>query len=264
MYYKERSLNNIEKLAPNTRYLAKKWFDYCEKNNIEILVYETIRTEAQQREYVNKGASQTMKSYHLVGQALDFVPTKGKETLWNGYGTKDIQKAINYAKSLGFEWGGDWKGFVDKPHLEYNYKGYGTDKTLTIGSNDKPTTSTNPVVIDEKYKVLKTISGYGTAADAKAGKNPKTKVTADTYYVYNRSNGMINVTKKKGVPGSWINPNETVKENSNAKPTYYTVKKGDTVSALALKFGSTQAQIKAWNKLNSKYLIKIGQKLRVK
>ncbi|ULN58975.1 peptidoglycan-binding protein [Bacillus subtilis] len=68
-----------------------------------------------------------MKSYHLVGQALDFVPVNGKTTLWNGYGSADVKRAVAYAKKLGFEWGGDWSGFVDKPHLQFNYRGYGTD-----------------------------------------------------------------------------------------------------------------------------------------
>lgn len=48
------------------------------------------------------------------------------------------------------------------------------------------------------------------------------------------------------------------------KAVYHTVKRGDTVSGLAVKYGSTQAQIKAWNKLKNINLIKVGQKLRVK
>lgn len=128
MYYDTRNRSNLAKLAKNTKDAALKWYDYCVKNNINILIYETIRTVAKQREYVNSGASQTMKSYHIVGQALDFVPVDDKgSTLWSGYGTSDIKNAISYAKSLGFEWGGDWKSFVDKPHLQFNYKGYGTD-----------------------------------------------------------------------------------------------------------------------------------------
>ncbi len=128
MYYDARNKSNLEKLAKHTKAAALRWYDYCVKNNINILIYETIRTKAKQREYVNSGASQTMNSYHIVGQALDFVPVDDKgNTLWNGYGADDIQKAISYAKSLGFEWGGDWKSFVDKPHLQFNYKGYGTD-----------------------------------------------------------------------------------------------------------------------------------------
>src|SRR5690606_39942065 len=49
--------------------------------------------------------------------------------------------------------------------------------------------------------------GYYTAADAKAGKNKRTEVKAGIYHVFNTTkDGMINVTSKNGVPGSWINP----------------------------------------------------------
>ncbi|MGP3780947.1 M15 family metallopeptidase [Bacillus sp. 4A_MP3] len=151
MYYYKRNMDNINKLGDNTKAAAKKLMDYAEKNKIGVLIYETTRSEAQQRENVRKGASQTMKSYHLVGQALDFVPTGGyskSDTKWNGYGAADIKKFIAYAKSIGFEWGGDWKGFVDQPHLQFNYKGYGTDtfgkKTTSAPVKaSKPSKSTN-------------------------------------------------------------------------------------------------------------------------
>ncbi|KGL45074.1 hypothetical protein EP56_05820 [Listeriaceae bacterium FSL A5-0209] len=136
LHYSERSWANIAKLANDTKAKATALFKYAEDNNIEVLIYETIRTKAQQEANVASGASQTMKSYHLVGQALDFVPTKGSATKWDEYDRADIKKFITKAKSLGFEWGGDWKGFVDKPHLQNNYKGYGTD---TFGSTpNKP------------------------------------------------------------------------------------------------------------------------------
>lgn len=45
---------------------------------------------------------------------------------------------------------------------------------------------------------------------------------------------------------------------------YHIVKSGDTVSGLAVKYGSTQKQIVSWNKLVSADKINIGQKLRVK
>lgn len=48
------------------------------------------------------------------------------------------------------------------------------------------------------------------------------------------------------------------------KATYPTVVKGDTVSALGKKYGSTIIQVKDWNKLDSSYTIMVGQKLRVK
>ncbi|WP_431805430.1 peptidoglycan-binding protein [Bacillus pumilus] len=149
--YDKRNRENIAKLADNTKAAALKWYDYLVQENIDVLIYETIRTEAQQRQYVAKGASQTMRSYHLVGQALDFVPVKGKDTLWNGYGAADIKKAVAKAKALGFEWGGDWKTFVDKPHLQFNHKGYGTD---TFGKGPAKTgTATKPKAPSKKLAV---------------------------------------------------------------------------------------------------------------
>lgn len=45
---------------------------------------------------------------------------------------------------------------------------------------------------------------------------------------------------------------------------YHTVKSGDTVSGLAVKYGSTQKQIVNWNKLSNANNIYVNQKLRVK
>jgi peptidoglycan LD-endopeptidase CwlK len=164
MTYKERNLANIAKLAPNTRYLAQKWHEYCEKNGIDILIYETIRTEEQQRKNVQEGKSKTMKSYHLVGQALDFVPVVDGKAKWDGYDLPQIKKAIAEAKRLGFEWGGDWEGAWDKPHLQYKYKGYGTDKELTIAKQETPKTA------------VKTAST--TATTAKKSPTPAKKAAA--------------------------------------------------------------------------------------
>ncbi|MEK5393112.1 LysM peptidoglycan-binding domain-containing protein [Margalitia sp. FSL K6-0131] len=113
---------------------------------------------------------------------------------------------------------------------------------------------------DQKYTVVTSVNAYVTAADAKAGKNIKGTVKAGTYFVFNKSDGMINVTTKPGAPGSWINPNE----NKAAAPVYHSVVKGDTVSELAVKYGASQADIKKWNNLNDDYLIKIGKRIRVK
>ncbi|MFJ8260260.1 N-acetylmuramoyl-L-alanine amidase [Peribacillus asahii] len=45
---------------------------------------------------------------------------------------------------------------------------------------------------------------------------------------------------------------------------YHTVVKGDTVSAIAREYDTTIAKIKSLNNLDDKYMIQIGQKLRVK
>ncbi|GIN74044.1 N-acetylmuramoyl-L-alanine amidase [Bacillus sp. J14TS2] len=96
-------------------------------------------------------------------------------------------------------------------------------------SASKPKPDTKPT--GNTYKVLKAIGGYSTATDAKAKKNKKTTVKAGTYQVFNKSGGMINVTTKAGVPGSWINPQEN-KATSKPKPsgkTFLIKVKADTL-----------------------------------
>ncbi|MNW36999.1 Peptidoglycan L-alanyl-D-glutamate endopeptidase CwlK precursor [compost metagenome] len=133
MRYDTRNRANLDKLAPNTRKAAYAWYEYCIKIGADILIYETIRTIETQKKYLADGKSKTLKSYHLVGQALDFVPVNASGAMdYNGYGSALIKRAITEAKRLGFEWGGDWKTFVDKPHLQFNYEGYGTDKVLDV------------------------------------------------------------------------------------------------------------------------------------
>ncbi len=211
-YYYSRSLENVNKLADNTKVAARKLLDWAENSGIEVLIYETIRTKEQQSANVANGASQTMRSYHLVGQALDFVMAKGKTVDWGAYRSDKGKKFVAKAKSLGFEWGGDWSGFVDNPHLQFNYKGYGTDtfgKGASTSNSSKPSANTNSLGLVD-YMVSKKmdssfsnraklaakygIKGYkGTAsqnttllAKLKAGK-PHTPASSNknTYYTEN-------------------------------------------------------------------------------
>lgn len=48
------------------------------------------------------------------------------------------------------------------------------------------------------------------------------------------------------------------------KPLFHKVVNGDTVSELSAKFGSSLAQIRAWNGLDKEYTIYIGENIRVK
>ncbi|HDX9636647.1 TPA: M15 family metallopeptidase [Bacillus cereus] len=191
MKYHNRNVSNLNKLADNTKAAAFKWYQYCIDNGIEVLIYETIRTVEQQREYVRKGASQTMRSYHLVGQALDFVPIQSNGTEdWNGYNKEPWASAIRYAKQIGFEWGGDWKGFVDSPHLQYNYKGYGTDAFGKGAQNVVTPPPSNDSVgvayINGANVNLRKGPGTGYGVIRKLGKG-------ESYKVFGQSNGWLNL-----------------------------------------------------------------------
>ncbi len=88
------------------------------------------RSLEEQREYVAKGASRTMKSRHLVGCAVDFAVKHGNKILWTDRLMCEVADAFKAAaEELGVPicWGGDWKGSWDKPHIELDKGAYPDD-----------------------------------------------------------------------------------------------------------------------------------------
>lgn len=59
------------------------------------------------------------ESIHNYGLAVDYflVSEDGKHSMW--IVNEDWRRVAEIAKNLHFEWGGDWKSFVDYPHLQY-------------------------------------------------------------------------------------------------------------------------------------------------
>ena len=65
----------------------------------------------------NTANTQTLDSNHIKGIAIDFAPSKNGKIWWDA--PDDVWNEMGkIGKSFGFSWGGDWKGFVDKPHFE--------------------------------------------------------------------------------------------------------------------------------------------------
>ncbi|MDQ0270571.1 glucosaminidase domain-containing protein [Cytobacillus purgationiresistens] len=107
------------------------------------------------------------------------------------------------------------------------------------------------------YKVCKETFGYLTADDATKKKNAKSTVKAGSYYVFNEKNGMVNVSAKAGVPGSWINAKEAPKKQ-------YTVKSGDRLIKIAAAHKTTVTKLQKLNHLKDINKIYVGQKLLIK
>lgn len=108
-------------------------------------------------------------SMHNYGLAIDFclIDPTGKKAVWDTKtdfdkdGKADWMEVVEEAKKLSFEWGGDWRGFVDCPHLQM--LGGLTDKQIIAGKKPvfkKPSTKVYHTVIKgdvvsklaEKYK----------------------------------------------------------------------------------------------------------------
>lgn len=56
------------------------------------------------------------ESFHNYGVAVDIVFLKGTTPSWDNKHDWNLLGKIG--KKYGFEWGGDWKEFVDRPHFE--------------------------------------------------------------------------------------------------------------------------------------------------
>lgn len=127
------------------------------------------------------------------------------------------------------------------------------NKTLDwfIGTTSKPTPTPQPTPSQPTQQTYVVKSGDNLTNIA-----AKYHVSVDSIVQANNlKNGgnLIYVGQKLVIPSG-----------STPAPQYYVVKSGDTVSEIAVKYGTTIVQIKSWNGLDSHYTIYPNQKLRVK
>lgn len=99
----------------------------------------------------------------------------------------------------------------------------GVAKGFKLTAKPQPAKPTNPATPSkpsaEKYTLVVPCKIYMNADSAKNKKNSVGTYKAATYYVYNKANGMINITKTKGVAGAWINPSDNKKTSTKPKKT---------------------------------------------
>jgi muramidase (phage lysozyme) len=100
-------------------------------DGIDLVVASGNRDEAKQQEAIALGWSQTKESNHIGGNAMDVWALKdGAVTFDQGIQDKVSKYMKAAAQELGVSvgWGGDWRGFKDRPHFE-----------LTGASRESPT-----------------------------------------------------------------------------------------------------------------------------
>ena len=116
---------DITQLHPRLQEKIAKLKVLCQENGLELGIGECFRSVAEQEALYAQGRTAagniitnargtSYSSQHQWGIAFDFFKNvKGQEYSDNTFFTK----VANLAKSIGLAWGGDWTGFVDKPHL---------------------------------------------------------------------------------------------------------------------------------------------------
>lgn len=120
----QKSIGRLNGVHPD---LVKVVNRAIEISKIDFCVTEGVRTVKRQKELVSSGASQTMKSRHLTGHAVDLAAIVGGGIRWDWPLYAKIAWAMKAAaKELGIplEWGGDWKKFKDGPHFQLPWKNY--------------------------------------------------------------------------------------------------------------------------------------------
>ena len=107
-YLSQRSLGNLEGVDEALVAVVSRAIKITE---VDFAVICGLRTEEEQRKLVEKGASQTMKSKHLVGDAVDLMAYIDGRGCWelNVYDEiADAMKAAAIEVGLPVRWGAAW------------------------------------------------------------------------------------------------------------------------------------------------------------
>jgi peptidoglycan L-alanyl-D-glutamate endopeptidase CwlK len=123
----QRSLNNLEGVDER---LIKVVCKAIQLTEVDFGVIEGLRTEEKQKELVAKGASQTMKSKHLEGKAVDLMAYVGGRGCWELSVYDEIAAAMQEAameEGVSIRWGAawhlndvrDWEGTMEDLMNEY-------------------------------------------------------------------------------------------------------------------------------------------------
>jgi peptidoglycan LD-endopeptidase CwlK len=126
--------DDITGLHPTVEKNMHKLIEKASDIGISIIITDDYRSKEEQDKLYAQGRTtdgqivtqvQGGESMHNYGLAIDFAlePEPGN-VIWdmeydgNKNGKSDWMEVVEIAKDLGFEWGGDWPGFKDYPHLE--------------------------------------------------------------------------------------------------------------------------------------------------
>jgi len=105
----ERSLGKLEGVNDNMKLVVMKAITLTK---IDFGVICGLRTQEEQEELVAKGASKTMKSRHLTGDAVDLMCYIGSRGSWELNLYDDVADAMKQAaqdEGVGIRWGAAWQ-----------------------------------------------------------------------------------------------------------------------------------------------------------
>ena len=126
---------DIADLRADVRANCVIFLDLCKEAGLPVLITETVRDDEYQRYLAANGYASkkaTRPTFHSVKAGLAFDICKNVK----GHEYDDLSffdKCGQIAKQVGFSWGGDWKSFPDKPHIQWDAHGKYTGSMILAG-----------------------------------------------------------------------------------------------------------------------------------
>ena len=126
---------DIADLRADVRANCIIFIDLCKEAGLPVLITETVRDDEYQRYLAANGYASkkaTRPTFHSVKAGLAFDICKNVK----GHEYDDLSffdKCGQIAKQVGFSWGGDWKSFPDKPHIQWDAHGKYTGSMILAG-----------------------------------------------------------------------------------------------------------------------------------
>ena len=125
----EKADKKLKGVHPTVAAKARQLISLAYKEGINIIITQGFRSIEEQNELYAQGRTKPGKivtnakggySYHNFGLAFDFAVLNPDGSVnWNV--DEKWKRVGQLGKSLGLEWGGDWRSFKDYPHFQYTF-----------------------------------------------------------------------------------------------------------------------------------------------
>ena len=113
--------SDLKYLRADVRANCEMFLALCKEAGLNVKVTETVRDDEYQRYLAANGYASkkaTRPTFHSVKAGLAFDICKNVK----GHEYDDLSffdRCGQIAKQVGFSWGGDWKSFKDRPHIQW-------------------------------------------------------------------------------------------------------------------------------------------------
>ena len=216
----------IKKIVPSSKYDIKCPF---EMKPTRIVVHNTANDASARNEIAYMTNNDYETSFHYAVDDVEIVQgIEEDRNAWhagdgNGVGNREgIGIEICYSLSGGERFDKAEDNAVDlivdimnrygfsieqvTKHQDYSGK-YCPHRTLDNGWERFINKIQERLNVKE-YELLVSVPVYMNVKDAIGGDNVVGYYDSGIYYIFSEVDGMINITKNKGIPGAWINPND--------------------------------------------------------